>query len=508
MGYSDIGAYGGEVNTPHIDALAKGGIAYKQFYNGARCCPTRASLLTGLYAHQAGMGWMTVADLGTPQYQGELNQESVTIAEVLKTAGYATYMTGKWHLSRVRNIEEGIKTNWPKQRGFDRFFGIVDGGANYFTPTVFSDNERYPAPGEDFYLTHAISDSSVRFIDRHFAENKETPMFMYVSYTAPHWPLHALKEDIEKYKNVYRAGWDRLRAERLKRQKELGLFDAQVALSERDEQVPAWGDLSADKKEEFAMRMAIYAAQIDAMDQGIGRIVNKLKASDQLDNTVIFFLSDNGACAEFISNGKSKEVTGAADTWESYRINWANLSSTPFKEYKHWIHEGGIATPFIVHWPDGISDTNRFVEERGHIMDVMPTCLELSGAKYPRQYKGHTIQAAEGQSLVPHFSGKKTDRKPIYWEHEANIGVRNGKWKLVAKTEESAEFDPASLELYDMEQDPVELNNLADDHPEKLKELFSDWEAWAERVKVYPMDSRPYGQRAKAYRQRMESGNQ
>ena len=504
MGYSDIGCYGGEIKTPSLDGLADNGLRYSQFYNNARCCPTRASLMTGVYPQQAGMGWMTAADLGTPEYQGELNEQSVTIAEVLKDAGYATYMTGKWHLSRGRNNRAGIKTHWPSQRGYDRFFGIVGGASNYFTPVVFSDNESYRAPGDDFYFTHAISDSSVMFIDQHVNKQEKAPFFMYVSYTAPHWPLHALEQDIEKYENRYRAGWDKLRAERLERQKQIGVFDKPVELSPRDQRVPAWDDLLPKEQQEFAMRMAIYAAQVDAMDQGIGRIVDKLKAENELDNTLIFFLSDNGACAEFISSGKSKEVNGKADTFESYRIHWANLGSTPYREYKHWIHEGGIATPLIVHWPNGINRKNAWVREPGHINDIMSTCVEVAGAEYPSVYKGNNIISMQGQSLVPHFKGQNNNRKPIYWEHEANIGVRDGKWKLVAKTEEDTEFDPANLELYDLEEDPSELNNLAEKYPEKLQSLFEDWKRWADEVNVY-LDTRNYGERERAY-QRMING--
>lgn len=503
MGFSDIGCYGGEVQTPNLDGLAENGLRYTQFYNNARCCPTRASLMTGLYPHQAGMGWMTAADLGRPEYQGELNHESVTIAEVLKEAGYSTYMTGKWHLSRVRNLRAGIKTNWPKQRGYDRYFGIVDGAGNYFTPELCSDNDSYKAP-ENFYLTHAISDSSVMFIDQHLKKQEKSPFFMYVAYNAPHWPLHALEEDMEKYKDLYKIGWDKLREQRLAKQKEISLFNDAVQLSSRDEKVPAWETLSADKQQEFAMRMAIYSAQIDAMDQGIGRIVNKLKEEGELDNTLIFFLSDNGACAEFISSGESKEVNGKANTWESYRIHWANAGSTPYREYKHWIHEGGIATPLIVHWPDGIKGKNEFVREPGHIVDIMATCVDVAKATYPSEYKGNKIHPMEGQSLNPHFKGEPNNRKQIFWEHEANIGVRDGKWKLVAKTAEDTEFNTASLELYNMEEDPVELNNLAQSQPEKLQALFADWKKWAEKVNVH-MDTREYNQRAMAY-QRMING--
>ena len=502
MGFSDIGCYGGEVQTPNLDKLAKGGLRYTQFYNNARCCPTRASLITGLYPHQAGMGWMTAADLGTPEYQGELNEQCVTIAEVLKEAGYSTYMSGKWHLSRGRNIRAGIKTNWPKQRGYDRYFGIIDGASNYFNPVVFSDNESYPAPGEDFYFTHAVSDSSVMFIDQHLRKKKDEPFFLYVAYTSPHWPLHALKRDIDKYKDIYKTGWDNLRERRFAKQVELGIFKETVGLTPRDEKVPAWDDLAPEKQDEFAMRMAIYAAQIDAMDQGIGRIVNKLKEEKQLDNTLIFFLSDNGACAEFISSGESKELTGEANTWESYRIHWANASSTPYKEYKHWIHEGGIATPLIVHWPSGIKGSNRFVREPGHIVDIMSTCVDVAKAEYPSVYKGNQIHPMEGQSLTPHFRGEPNNRKLIFWEHEANIGVRDGRWKLVAKTPENAKFDTASLELYDMERDPTEMTNLAQANPEKLQELFAAWQAWARKVGVH-MDTREYNHRAREYQRKI-----
>lgn len=505
MGFSDIGSYGGEVQTPAIDGLAREGLRYTQFYNNARCCPTRASLMTGLYPHQTGMGWMTAADLGTPQYQGELNRQCVTIAEVLKTAGYDTYMTGKWHLSRVRNIKGEVKDNWPVQRGFDQFFGIVDGAANYFTPELVSDNKKYKAPGEDFYLTHAISDSSVRYLDQHFNGEKTGPLFMYVAYNAPHWPLHALREDINKYKEIYRAGWDSLRKERFEKQKKMGFFDPSVKLSPRDEAVPAWEDIPEDKKEAFVMRMAIYAAQIDAMDQGIGRIVSKLKELGQWENTLLFFLSDNGACAEFINGGESKAVTGKKNTWQSYRIHWANLSSTPYRQYKHWIHEGGIATPFIVHWPAGIDAAlnNSFVREPGHLVDIMATIVDVTDARYPETYQGQAIHPTEGQSLVPHFSGEKNNRKPVYWEHEGNIGVRDGKWKLVAKTAEDAAFDPETLELYDMENDPVELHDLADTYPDKRQALYEDWKAWATRVKVFPLDTRNYGERARAYQRQI-----
>lgn len=505
MGFSDLGCYGGEIKTPQLDALAKTGLRYSQFYNAARCCPTRASLLTGVYPHQAGMGWMTNADLGSPAYQGDLSKNAATIAEVLRPAGYSTYMTGKWHVSNTRKDNGGVNDNWPVQRGFDHFFGIVGGAGNYFKLPVFSDNTKYKSP-DDFYFTHAVSDSSVQFIDHHFQRQPEKPLFMYVAYTAPHWPLHALKQDIEKYSDLYMGGWDELRNTRLKKQYELGLWENELELSPRDEKVTAWDSLSKEEKEDFALRMAIYAAQVDAMDQGIGRIIQKLKETNQLDNTVIFFLADNGGCAELISSGKSKDLTGdLADTFESYRINWANTSNTPFREYKHWIHEGGIRTPLIVHWPNGIDKSlnNSFIRDYGHLTDIMATCVDLSGAQYPENLNGQPIVPMQGTSLLPHFSKQKNGRGPIFWEHEGNIGMRDKDWKLVAKTAENASFDPKTLELYNIGKDPTELNNLAESHAQKLDSMYNEWKKWADYAQVYPMDTREYNVRSQAYKKKI-----
>ncbi|MFT3902192.1 MAG: arylsulfatase [Niabella sp.] len=501
MGFSDIGCYDGEVQTPNLDKLAREGLRYKQFYNTARCCPTRASLISGPYPHQAGMGWMAAANLGTPAYQDNLNNECVTIAEVLRPSGYNTYMTGKWHLTNERKIDGYVTDNWPVQRGFDRYFGIVPGGANYYTPIIYSNNHRYKAP-ENFYLTNAISDTSVKYIEDHFSAHTGKPFFMYVAYTSPHWPLHAPKETIEKYKNKYAKGWDAIREERFKKQKQIGLFNQDAKISPRDPSVPAWNTLNEKEKEEMSMRMAIYAAQIDIMDQGIGRIVNSLKKLGQLDNTLIFFLSDNGACAEYISSGKSKAVDGTKETFESYRINWANVSSTPYKEYKHFTHEGGIATPLIVHWPNGVKSNldNHFVTEYGHITDIMATCADVGKAKYPATFNGHTIVPLQGKSLFPHFIGQSNNRGKVYWEHEANIALRDGKWKLVAKTEEDHKFNEASLQLYDMNADPTEMNDLSKQYPDRVRAMYKDWDQWAHSIGAFPLDTREYGARMRAYR--------
>ena len=499
MGYSDLGCYGGEIETPNLDNLAENGIRYRQFYNNARSCPSRAVLMTGLYPHQAGMGWMAAADLQTPQYQGHLNNNCVTIAEVLKEAGYGTYMCGKWHLSSDRQNQGKVEEAWPAQRGFDRFYGIPSGASNYFKTTMYNENTPSPTP-EGFYITTALSDSAATFISRH--DYKEKPLFMYLAFNAPHWPLHAPQQTIDKYAERYMAGWDRLRQERFERQKAMGLFRQDVVLSPRDKDVQAWDSLTPEEQKEFAMRMAIYAAQVDLMDQGIGKVVQALKETGQFDNTIIMFMSDNGACAEFISGGKRKAVDGKEDTHESYRINWANLSSTPYREYKHYTNEGGIATPLIVSWPEGIDSSldGTFIDEYGYFADIMATCVDVAGAEYPETYRGNEILPMEGVSLVPNFSGGNTGRGMTFWEHEANIAVRDGKWKIVLKTGEGNTFKPENIELYDMEADPTEMNNLAASDPERTANMFKAWEEWAERVHAYPLDTRFYGERQAAYK--------
>jgi len=463
--------------------------------------------MTGLYPHQAGMGWMAAADMGSPAYSGNLNNTSVTIAEVLRTAGYDTYMTGKWHLTNERKIDGNVTDNWPKQRGFNRYFGIIPGGANYYTPELYSDNKRYEAP-KDFYLTNAISDTSVKFIGEHFKKQPEKPMFMYVAYTAPHWPLHALQKDIDKYKSLYQKGWDAMRVERFDRQRKMGLFPANLNMSPRDPVIPAWVELPQKRKDEMAMRMAIYAAQIDVMDQGIGRIVARLKAEGELDNTLIFFLSDNGACAEFISSGASKEVNGKENSFESYRINWANVSSTPFKEYKHYTYEGGIATPLIIHWPAGIKGaiSNSFVDGYGNLTDIMATCVDVAKASYPTIFNGHKITPMEGKSMSAAFGGQPLNRGKIYWEHEANIAFRDGKWKLVASTLPDASFDPKTLHLYNLETDPIEMNDLSKNEPERLKKMYKVWQQWGKRVEVFPMNTKEYGARIQQYKRSINGG--
>ncbi|MCQ6561416.1 arylsulfatase [Paenibacillus mendelii] len=506
MGYSDIGCYGGEVETPNLDKLAEGGIRLTQFYNTARCSPSRASLLTGLHPHQTGIGILTY-DTGLEGYPGDLNKECVTIAEVLKESGYRTYMSGKWHIAKSL-LEPS--DNWPMQRGFDEFYGTIIGAGSFYNPNTLTRGneniEKEAIEDDQFFYTDAISDQAVSFIHSHAEEHPDKPFFQYVAYTAPHWPLHAHEEDIAKYKGRFDKGWDKLREERLSRMVEKGILNPSWKLSERDADEPEWE--SAENKEWLLRCMEVYAAQIDRMDQGIGRIIRSLEETGQLEDTVIIFLSDNGACAEDIPPNvrgedlanelliaklhtrKGEDVTfgnhpdlmpGAENTYQSYGKAWANLSNTPFRLYKHWVHEGGIATPFIVHWPKGVQEKNAIRHTPAQLPDVMATILDITGAAYPDSYKGHSILPLEGSSMVPVLTGDATDRGPLYFEHEGNACIREGNWKLVRNY-------PGPWELYDMEEDRTELNNLASDNPERVKEMSDKYEAWAQRSRVVPRE--------------------
>ncbi len=482
MGFSDISSFGGEIDTPNIDALSHRGIHFTQFYNAARCCPTRASLLTGLYPHQVGMGWLTNSNLGPPGYTGDLARNGVTIAEVLRAGGYRTYMSGKWHLTHVKcEGPEGPKYNWPLQRGFQRFYGtITGGGGNYFDPHTLTRGNEPVKSGKEFYYTDAISDSMIDFVQDHKRDHPDEPFFGYLSYTAPHWPLHALEEDIKTYISIYEAGWDEIRSARYRRQHESGLLDRRWDLSPKD--FPSWAEVPEETKPLLVKRMAVYAAQIVSMDRGIGRVVGELRKTGQLDNTLILFLSDNGGASNPISRGdKSVDALGTAKSFESYRREWANVSNTPFRLYKHFVHEGGIATPLIVHWPDGIAPRKNAVSETGHVIDIAATCLDVAQIDYPRTYNGYTITPSEGRSLLAAFKGGKIGHDALYWEHGSNRAVREGKWKLVRRKSTD------KWELHDMDTDRTEVNNLAAKYPDRVARMDAMWDDWAKRSQVYPL---------------------
>ena len=486
MGFSDIGCYGSEIATPHLDRLAARGVRFTQFYNAARCCPTRAALLTGLYPHQAGVGHM-LQNWRPPAYTGGLNENCATIAELLRAGGYRTYHVGKWHVGGLRR---GDDRNHPLNRGFDRAYGS-GGGGNYFAlQPLYLDREAV-TPDDEFYATDAFSDWAVRFVEEHGRERAERPFFLHLCYTAPHFPLHAKPEDIAKYRGKYRNGWDALRERRHARQKELKVLDPAWPLSPRDRVAQAWSVVPETQHEEWDLRMAVHAAMIDCMDQGIGRVLEALRRIGAEDNTVVMFLSDNGASAEFLDSWPNParghqpgSVTGTRESHRCIEVGWANAANTPFREHKMWVHEGGIATPLVVCWPRGVLSPGSLTPEVGHVIDLLPTCLELAGVSYPRELDGRSLQPLEGRSLVPAFRGETVGTRTLAWEHEGNRAIRAGDWKLVGAF-------GGEWELYDLKTDRTESENLADKHPEQVRELAGQWQSWADRVGVVPWETLP-----------------
>ena len=494
MGYSDISPYGGEIDTPNLSSLAKNGIKFTQFYNAARCCPTRASLLTGNYPHEAGIGHMTNPpndvyghNYGVPEYQGKLSSNVVTIAEVLKKTGYSTLISGKWHLSFFD------KNQWPLQRGFDKFYGFISGAGNYFKPKgprfIFENNNKVEINDENYYTTDAFTDKAIEYIDQVKLENQKNPFFLYLSYNAPHWPLQAPKEDIDKYRGKYSNGWEVLRKERYNRMIEMGLVDSSWNLSYDD--IISWDSLSIEKKEEMDLRMAIYAAMIDRMDQNIGRLIENLKRMELYENTIIMFLNDNGACAEndMLGSGPKEQLETKEGYLLSYGKAWANASNTPYRSYKHWAHEGGIGTPFIVNWPKGISKELRgsTINQYGFLPDIMATCLDLANTVQPEIFNGNKIKKHSGKSLMPIFSGstKEIHEEPIFWEHEGNKAVRLGRYKLVQDWKKDV-YD--NWELYDISKDRTEQNNLINEFPDIANNMIVMYNDWANKINVLPWD--------------------
>lgn len=493
MGFSDLGCFGSEIPTPNIDRLAQNGVRFSQFYNTARCCPTRACLLTGLYQHQTGIGLMAEDpfkdpaqkdrnNAGVPGYRGFLNHHCVTIAEVLKPAGYHTYMTGKWHVGM--HGEE----KWPLQRGFERYYGILAGATSYLRPDggrgLTADNTKLPAPEGDYYTTDAFTDQAIRFI-REQDDNK--PFFLYLAFNAPHWPLQAKKADYEKFVGKYLKGWDVLREERYQKQKALGLFDRPISLSPRDPRVRAWSEVDEQQKIESDFRMAVYAAQVNCIDQNVGRLVETLSALKKLDNTMIIFLSDNGACAEpyaEFGGGKFEDINNPALSGSiSYGIGWANMSNTPFYEYKVKSYEGGISAPFLAYWPNQIKKTAGSVYHTpASLIDLMPTVIDAAGVKYPEQHPdGTELFPLEGQSLLPAFTKGKGKQAPyMYWEHEGYSAIRKGDWKAYKKVNDT------DWELYDLRTDRDEQINVAKSHLELVQELNDKWYEWANSHQVLP----------------------
>ncbi len=505
LGFSDIGCYGGDINTPNLDSLGNNGIRFTQMYNGARCCPSRAALLTGLNPHQAGIGQMT-ADLGVPSYRGYLNDSCVTIAEVVKSAGYRTLMSGKWHVGG--GYDRRLRDQWmpgdethplPTQRGFDKYFGLLEAADSFWNPkALVLQDTLINVESSDFHLTDAISDHAVSQIDDAMTDGE--PFFQYIAFTAPHWPLHAWEDDIAKYEGKYMRGWDEIRGSRHEQQKALGIVDDKWPISARDEDAPPWNEVR--NKEYEDIRMAVYCAMIEQVDRGVGRVIDTLKRHGQFDNTLIMFLSDNGGCAELFQEdddwpdpsqwateptldgqpvrvGDIPELRPGPDTtFQAVELPWANVSNTPFRFFKRWIHEGGISTPFIVHWPETITESAIVDNIPMHITDISATIYDAVDAAYPTEYAGNEITPLEGESIVPILEGKDWSReKPVAVEHEGNRGIRIGDWKLVA------EWDCA-WELYNIPEDRTEQHDYAASEPQRVASMIDEYDAWAERAGV------------------------
>lgn len=486
MGFSDIGCYGSEIPTPHLDALAERGVKFSQFYNTGRCCPTRASLLTGLYSHQAGVGWMTT-NQQVPGYLGRLNDNCVTIAEVLKPAGYFSAMTGKWHVG----FNQGV-TPWG--RGFDRSLNLPAGGLHFSNQTgskggtklflngqeVARDDPQFDPP---WYGSDLWTEQGIQFIDEAIAEDQ--PFFWYLAHVAPHFPCMAPEATIAKYRGKYMAGWDKLREQRYQRQIESGLIDKSWALEPRPEQIPAWESLSLDEQKRYDHMMAIYAAMIDEVDKNIGKLVAALDQRGQLDNTLILFLADNGGNAEAGVKGKYNG-DNPGDPHSDVFIGrcWAHLNNTPFRKYKHYNHEGGTASPLIAHWPAVVeprTGPGAWITTPTHLIDIMATCVDLAKTTYPEKFNNNAITPSEGQSLLPLLTGDGSfSPRPLYWEHEGNAAIRVGDEKLVRLGARG------NWELFNMKQDRTEQNNLASEQPDKVAALAKQWRQWAKSANVLP----------------------
>ena len=503
MGYSDLGCFGGEIHTPNLDGLANNGMRFTQFFNAGRSCPSRAALMTGLYAQQAGIMAMGQS----------LNTECVTIPEVLKTAGYHTAMTGKWHLSLTQGIGNNadqmawlshqntfnnrpvapIET-YPCNRGFDEHWGTIWGVVNHFDPFSLVHNEEpiyTDAIPSDFYSTDFITDKTIDLIDDLSA--KEEPFFMYVAYNAPHWPLHAKPEDIKKYDGMYDEGWDVMREKRYARMVELGLISPEQTPVSRNESGRLWENET--DKEFQAANMEVHAAMIDCVDQGVGRIIQKLKETGEYDNTIIIFSSDNGASSENYGIGEfdrhdrtrdgqmvthDSRTPGDQLSYNYLGTGWAGAINTPFRYWKAESFHGGIAAPTIVHWPAGMkSGKGSIVNEPCHFIDIMPTCIALAGAEYPSTYNGHSIKplAAEGRSLLPLISGEGewNGERTLFWEHENGRAVRVGNWKMTS-------LRNGGWQLFDLSTDYSETNNVAAEYPDKVREMKTLWNNWAKNV--------------------------
>ncbi len=510
LGYSDLGCYGGEIDTPNIDGLAEGGVRFESFYNSARCCPSRASLMTGLYPPQTGIASFTTrtphATRG-PAYLGRLNDRCVTLGETLGNAGYSAYYVGKWHLHN----ETG-----PIQRGFDEFFGYTfdhshdQWDADYYERLPAGRKKEIDRPQGEFYATDVFNEYALEFIKQ--GQQRDQPWFLFLGHSSPHFPVQAPAESADKYFDTYMRGWDVLREERYARMQEIGLVDGKrwkltdrslVPVDREDiangfpgQPNPAWASIDEPRRKDLARRMALFAAMVEHVDRGVGQVIGHLRETGDFDNTLIMLLSDNGACYEWgpfgfdersrqgvtiLHTGDALGKMGGPGSYQSYGSGWANLGNTPFRLYKHFTHEGGANTPFIAHWPLGIRKAGDWVRERGHIIDVMPTLRAAAGAAYPANFKGRSVQPEEGLNLLPVFNGESLPSRPLYFEHQAARGLIEGDWKAVWGKRMPWEIN---WELYNLKNDRSETTNLSGRYPDRLRQMAREWERYAERAGI------------------------
>lgn len=487
MGFSDLGCYGSEIKTPNIDALAEEGIRFSQFKNTGRCCPSRAALLTGRYQHAVNMGWMTAVDEHRAGYRGQIPKKYPTIAEVFRENGYSTYMAGKWHVTldgAYSSPDSRPNGSYPLERGFDRYYGALTGGGSYYKPRALMDgNEKVKEIPKDFYYTHAITNSATKFINEH---NAAKPFFIYIAHYAPHLPLQAPADRVAKCRSRYEVGYDVLRERRFDKLKKLGAFphvkgDAPIHQKEFNNKYPKWENLPKNKQEAWINNMATYAAMIEIVDDGIGEVVQTLKKKNLYKNTIFLFMSDNGATQE---NGEINQLI-------------ANLGNTPYRSYKQWCFMGGISSPLIICYPKQASkDAGTWRYENAHIIDILPTCVNLAGIKYPKTFAGTRVSEPDGKSLLPVLQGKKIPERPLFFEHQTSSAIILGDWKLVRKDKNSA------WELIQLSSDLFEQRDVAEKYPKQKKELEEKWTKWATQYNVFPLENRSWGERINFYKKK------
>ena len=478
MGFSDIGCYGSEIKTPHIDQLAADGVRFSQFKNTGRSCPSRAALLTGRYSHEAGMGWMAEVDEHRPGYRGQIDKEYPTIAEVLKSGGYSTYMSGKWHVTTT-GAYDAPNGSYPVQRGFDKYYGCLHGGGSYYKPSPLYNNlEKITDLPDDYYYTQAISDSAVSFIEKH---DSRKPMFLYVAHYAPHLPLQAPQKYVDKCIERYKAGYDVLRKKRFEKQQQLGIVPAGMELPIFDREFggkrPAWEELTKEQQEKWINDMATYAAMIEIMDEGVGKIMDAVKAKGIYENTVFIFLSDNGATEE---GGYIGQLM-------------SDLSNTPYRSYKQWVYQGGTSTPFILTYGSGKKQPmkGKICHQPAHLIDILPTCMAIGKTGYPAHFAHADL---EGRNLIPASEGKPLEKRTLYFEHQSSCAIIDGSWKLVRASRNTP------WALINLETDPFETCDLSHQYPEKVEELETKWIEWANTHKVFPLENKPWTERINFYK--------